>query len=113
MLFLSQFWHNIEVHYCKGIENVTADTLSLIRTQVGELSDEDRAARQIRKEREEFDEEDIHTFNVNESHVSVSLIQLDEEYKRQLSESHDSDVHFGPIWRVLNQYVQELKIALV
>ena len=32
---------------------------------------------------------------------------MDEEYKRQLSESYDSDTHFGPIWRTLNQFVQE------
>jgi hypothetical protein len=43
-----------------------ADALSRIRTQVGELFEEDRVARQIRKEREEFDEVDIYTFNSNE-----------------------------------------------
>jgi hypothetical protein len=40
-------------------------------------------ARKIRQKREEFDEEDIHTFNVNESHVSASLVQLEEEFKRE------------------------------
>ena len=84
-----------------------ADALSRIRTQVGELSEEDRVARQIRKEREEFDEEDIHTFNVNESHVSVSLVQLDEEFKKEISESYESDIHFGPIWNILTKYVEE------
>lgn len=83
------------------------DALSRIRKQVGGLFEEDRVARQIRKEREEFDEVDMHTFNSNESHISASPIQLDKEYKRQLSESYDSDIYFGPIWRILNQYVQE------
>ena len=106
-LFLSQFWNNIEVRYCRGIENVMADALSRIRTQVGELSEEDKTAMQIRKEREKFDEHDIHTFNVNENHIAASLIQLDEDYKRQLSESYESDMHFGPIWRILNQFAQE------
>jgi len=96
-LFLSQFWHNIEVRYCRGIENVMADALSRICTQVGKLSEEDRVARQIRKEREEFDEQDIHTFNVNESHVFVSLVQLDKEFKKEISKSYESDIHFDPI----------------
>ena len=74
-----------------------ADALSRIRTQVGELSEEDRVARQIRKDQEEFDEEDIHIFNVNESHVFASLVQLDEEFKKEISESYESDIHFGPI----------------
>jgi len=83
------------------------DALSRIRTQVGQLSEEDRVARQIRKEREEFDEEDIHAFNLNESHVSKSLVQLNEEFKKEISESYESDIHLGPIWNILMKYVEE------
>jgi RNase H-like domain found in reverse transcriptase/Chromo (CHRromatin Organisation MOdifier) domain/Integrase zinc binding domain len=106
-LFLSQFWHNIDVHYCRGIENVMADALSRIRTQLGEFSEENEMARKIRQKREEFDKEDIHTFNVNENHVSASLVQLDEDFKKELSEAYESDIHFGPIWNVLIKYVEE------
>ena len=84
-----------------------ADALSWIRTQVGELSEEDEMALKIRKKQEKFDEEDIHTFNVNENHVSASLVQLERKFKKQLSESCDSDPHFGPIWRVLKEYAEE------
>jgi len=84
-----------------------ADALSRIRTQVDELSEEDRVARQVRKERKKFDEEDIHTFNVNESHVSASLVQLDEEFKKEISESYESDIHFSPIWNILMKYVEK------
>ena len=104
---LSQFWHNIEVRYCRGIENVMEDALSRIRTQVGELSEEDGMARKIRRDREKFDEEDIHTFNVNENNVSASLVQLDEGFKKQLSGAYESDIHFRPIWKILTQYAEE------
>jgi len=101
-LFLSQFWGNLDVRYCKGIENVMADGLSRLRREVIELTDEDKLAIQLREKREQDDSDDIHVYNVDEV-VAATLVQLEDEFKSKLVSAYKSDSHFGPIYKILEQ----------
>ena len=99
-LFLSQFWANIDVRYCKGIENVMADGLSRLRREALELTEEDKWAMELKEKREKDD--DIHVYNMDEV-VAATLIQLDDDYKAKLVEAYKSDSHFGPIYTILEK----------
>lgn len=105
-LFLSQFWHNMEVRYCQGIHNVMADALSRLRHEVNELSSEEKEAAELRQVREAAEENDIHSFNTNEV-VSTTLVELTDDFKQRLTDAYGADPHFAPIAKVLKEHLEK------
>ena len=113
-LFLSQYWANLDVRYCKGIENVMADGLSRLRTEILELTEEDILVSELRERREKADEDDVFVFNMDETEivddgvVSASLVEMSDEFKTDLVNGYKKDAHFKSIVDVLNKHHDQL-----
>jgi hypothetical protein len=104
-IFLSQFWHNLDVRYYKGIENILADGLSRLRTEAIELSREEYRLQEI-KEADE-DTSSASAFTAQETTLSTSLVRIQPEFKNKISEAYADDIHFGPILKVLRAHLTE------
>ena len=109
-LFMSQFWHQLDVRYCAGVENIMADALSRLRCKMIELSEEDKIAEELRNAREKADKDDVHSFNTDEL-VSVSLVQLDDDFKKSLLDSYAEDLHFGLIVKIFQKQLEDAEMA--
>ena len=100
-LLLSQYWHNLDVKYVKGVENVMADALSHLRIQAMQISDEDRKIWELKDKLDEIDT--VAAFNTTEA-VSATLLQLEDDFKKKLTISYGDDTHFTPIIKTIKEY---------
>ncbi len=55
-LLLSQYWHNLDVIYVRGIENVMADALSHLHLEIISLSNDIIHARNLHQQLDDIDE---------------------------------------------------------
>ena len=109
-LLLSQYWHNLEVRYVKGIENVLADSLSHLRLEAIALSGETLRASQLRERLDDI--EPVYVLNVGSS-VTATLLELDDEFKKMIIAGYDKDIFFHPIYKAIKEYYVNNKNKVV
>jgi hypothetical protein len=101
-IFLSQYWNNLEIRYVRGVENVVADALSRLRTQIMELNREEK---RLRLMKEQMEDEPVGAFLARE--VLASLLQIEPKLRRDISTAYNEDTYFGPILRTIRAYLTE------
>ena len=109
-LLLSQYWHNLEVRYVKGIENVLADSLFRLRLEAIALSGETLRASQLHERLDDI--EPVYALNVGSS-VTATLLELDDEFKKMIIAGYDKDIFFHPIYKAIKEYYVNNKNKVV
>jgi hypothetical protein len=108
-LLLSQYWHNLDVVYVKGIHNIMADALSRLRRDMIALTEDDKRITELKDELDEievqaFTNDVTETIQAQDANVTASLLQLSDEFRERLLSEYDDDTVFKSIIKVIKDH---------